>query len=418
MKIAIIGSGISGLSATWLLNHRHDVRLFESLGRLGGHTHTIPVETEGGRLGLDTGFVVFNRATYPNFTRLLDRLDVESQSSDMSFSVSCAQPDIEYAVHSMRGLFANPAQIVSPAFLRMLTEIMRFGRRGREILASAPDATVTIGDFVASEGFSSYFARYYLYPMTGAIWSSGSGLVSAYPRDALLRFLDNHRLLQVSGQPEWRTIVGGSSTYVDRMTSEFEDRIITGVGVRRVVRNTDDVEIHLEDGSMTRFDHVVIATHADQALALLHNPTASERELLGSWSYSRNDTWLHTDTRLLPRRPAAWASWNYLVPPDGRQGKQVSVTYHLNRLQNISSETQYLVTLNPPHTPDPDTVLARMTYTHPAYTTESVASQKDLPSLNGRFRTHFCGAYFRNGFHEDGLASAISVAEDLGVSYP
>jgi predicted NAD/FAD-binding protein len=412
-----VGGGISGLAASWLLDRRHEVHLFEKRERLGGHTHTIVHDADGHALPLDTGFIVYNERTYPNLTRAFAELEVATQSSDMSFSVSCTDPDIEYAVHSIGGLFARPSQIASLSFLRMLVDIVRFGRKGRKLLGGPGDPSATIGDFLREGSFGDAFARFYLLPMTAAIWSSGTGLATEFPRDTLLRFLDNHGLLQVAGQPEWRTVVGGSHSYIRLMVRGFEDRVHLGDGVCGILRSRDDVEIHLESGASDRFDHVVIAAHADQALAMLHDPSQLERELLGQWQYSRNDTWLHTDVSLLPRRRAAWASWNYLLPNGERPQERVSVTYHLNRLQRLDEDDQYLVTLNPPHEPSPDTVIRRMTYSHPVYSRNAVATQPELRRLNGRNRTHFCGAYFHNGFHEDGLVSAVSVADDLGVSF-
>jgi predicted NAD/FAD-binding protein len=252
-------------------------------------------------------------------------------------------------------------------------------------------------------------------PMVSAIWSSGAGVASEYPRDPLLRFLDNHGLLQVTGQPEWRTVVGGSSSYIEPMTRTLAGRVHLGTGVETIHRGADGVELVLEDGSRHRFDHVVIASHADQALAMLAEPTDDERELLGAWSYSVNRTWLHTDTALMPRRRGAWASWNYLIAEESSTA--ASLTYHLNRLQNLTEDREYLVTLNPEHDPAPETVIRQMTYTHPIYTRESVATQSELPRLCGVNRTHFCGAYFGNGFHEDGFRSAVAVADDLGVTF-
>ncbi len=417
MKIAVIGSGISGLAAAWLLRRKHQVHLFEKRGRLGGHTHTVVHPHGPDELALDTGFIVFNHDTYPNLTRLFERLGVATQPSAMSFSVSCPDPDLEYAVHSVRGLLSQPSNLVSLAFVRMLADIVRFGRRGRAILAGPGDPSHTIGDFLRTERFSETFVNYYLLPMTAAIWSSGTRLASSYPRDALLKFLANHGLLQLTGQPEWRTVSGGSHAYVHKIAATLEGRIHLEARISTIVRRHSDVELHFEDGGVARFDHVVIATHADQALGLLNEPADDERETLGRWTYSRNRTWLHTDTSLLPRRRSAWASWNYLLP--GGTGPQHStcVTYHLNRLQRLEDETQFLVTLNPPHEPAQAKTIRCMTYTHPIYTRESVATQSDLPRLNGQRRTHFCGAYFGNGFHEDGLNSAIAVADDLGVPF-
>ena len=416
MKIAVVGSGISGLAAAWLLDRKHEVHLFEKRKRLGGHTHTVFHDVEDRMLPLDTGFIVYNETTYPNLTRVFSELEVETRPSDMSFSVSCADPDIEFASHGLNGLFAQRSLLFSASYLRLLVDVVRFGRRGRRVLASSPDPHATIADFLESGRFSEAFARYYLLPMTSAIWSSGSELAAAYPRDQLLRFLHNHGLLQVTGQPDWRTVVGGSQSYIDPMVRGFRDRIHLGQGVAAIARGADEIEIRLEDGSRHLFDHVVIAAHADQALALLTEPTRLERELLGSWRYSVNDTWLHTDHSLMPRRRNAWASWNYRVPGGGATEDGASMSYHLNRLQGLVGKREYLVTLNPDREPAPESVIRRMTYTHPIYTSESVSTQGDLQNFNGQNRTHFCGAYFGNAFHEDGLNSAIVVADDFGVS--
>jgi predicted NAD/FAD-binding protein len=415
MRIAVIGSGISGLGAASLLSRKHEVHLFEKRSRLGGHTHTVVHDSNGRKLPLDTGFIVYNETTYPLLTRLFAELSVETQASDMSFSVSCAEPDIEYASHSLRGLFANPALLFSAGFLKMLADVVRFGRLGRRILAGAGDPRVTIAQFLADGRFSRDFARFYLMPMVSAIWSSGTELAAAYPRDALLRFLDNHGLLQVRGQPEWRTVVGGSHSYIEPLVRPLRGRIHLGHGVESIFRAADEVEIVLDDGSAHRFDHVVIAAHADQALRMLADPTPTEAELLGQWSYSVNDTWLHTDTALMPRRRAAWASWNYLMADASRD--RASLTYHLNRLQRFDEDREYLVSLNPETEPAPEKRIRRMSYTHPVFTAESVQTQDALARINGSNRTHFCGAYFGNGFHEDGFASAVAVADGLGVAF-
>jgi predicted NAD/FAD-binding protein len=417
LRVAVIGSGISGLATAWLLNRRHEVHLFEKKSRLGGHTHTVVHDVEGRDLALDTGFIVYNETTYPNLTRLFSELDVETQTSDMSFSVSCRNPDFEYASHSLRGLFAQKSLLLSANYLRMLADVVRFGRRGRRLLAGPGNPDVTVADFLDDGRFSDAFASYFLLPMTAAIWSSGTGLVTEFPRDPLLRFLDNHGLLQVTGQPEWRTVMGGSKSYIAPMIADFRDRVHLGSGVESIVRQPGFVELHFDNGSHETFDHVVIASHADQALAMLEDPSPLESELLGKWQYSKNDTWLHSDSSLMPRRSAAWASWNYLLPDGSAPQDRVSMTYHLNRLQRLAEERQYMVTLNPDRAPAADSVIRRMSYKHPIYTRESVATQAELPRLNGFNRTHFCGAYFANGFHEDGLNSAISVADDLGVAF-
>ena len=417
MRVAVIGSGISGLGAAWLLSRKHEVHLFEKRDRLGGHTHTVVHDVAGRALPLDTGFIVYNEKTYPLLTRLFDELSVETQASDMSFSVSCAEPDIEYASHGLRGLFADPSLVLSAAYLRMLVDVVRFGRRGRRILAGTGDPRVTISRVSRRRSvFSENFARYYLMPMVSAIWSSGTELAADYPRDPLLRFLDNHGLLQVTGQPEWRTVVGGSHSYIRRADPPSRRPASTSVtGCERIHRGADEVEIVLDDGSQHRFDHVVIAAHADQALSHACRTDHRRGRTPRQWRYSVNDTWLHTDPALMPRRRAAWASWNYLMADASRE--RASLTYHLNRLQRLDEDREYLVSLNPETEPAPETVIRRMSYTHPIFTAESVATQSELGRINGRNRTHFCGAYFGNGFHEDGFASAVAVADDLGVAF-
>lgn len=415
MKIAVVGSGISGLGSAWLLSRAHEVHLFEKRDRLGGHTHTVVHDLEGRSVPLDTGFIVYNEATYPLLTQLFQEISQETQASEMSFSVSCADPDLEYASHSFGGLFAKRSLVLSAAYLKMLADVVRFGRRGRRVLAGAADPRATIQEFLRDGRFGEDFARFYLMPMISAIWSSGTEIAAEYPRDPLLRFLDNHGLLQVTGQPEWRTVVGGSHSYIGKLIGPLSDRVHLGLGVETIHRDADRVELVLEDGSSHVFDHVVVAVHADQALAMLAQPTELETELLGRWRYSINDTWLHTDVNLMPRRRAAWASWNYLMDDASRD--EASLTYHLNRLQRLDEDRQYMVSLNPVREPEPETVIRRMSYMHPVYTRESVSTQNDLPRLNGENRAHFCGAYFGNGFHEDGFASAVAVADGLGVSF-
>lgn len=414
MRIAVIGSGIAGLGAAWLLCRRHEVHLFEREGRPGGHTHTVRHGEGDAPLALDTGFIVFNRVTYPNLTRMFEELSVATQESDMSFAVSCRRPDLEYG---STGPFAQPSNLARPWFLRLLADLHRFERIGLRLLEEEPDPGATAADLAASHGFGEAFGRYYLLPMAAAIWSSGTGVAARFPRDTLLRFFANHGLLKVKGHPRWRTVVGGSSSYVPHLLRPLGDRVHLGRPAQRLVRSEREVELHLADGSRERFDAAVVATHADQALALVADPTPAERELLGAWTYTDNDTWLHTDTALMPRRRAAWASWNVLLEDGSRPTDRVAISYHLNRLQRLEARNDYLVTLNPPTPPAPEAVIRRMSYRHPAYTPESVASQSGLPSLGGVRRTWFCGAYHRYGFHEDGFVSAVRVASELGVEF-
>ncbi len=422
MRIAVVGTGISGSAAAWLLSGHHEVHVFEREPRLGGHTHTIPVErsasTPGasGRVPVDTGFIVYNEPTYPLLTRLFDELGVATQPSDMSWALRCERCDLEYA-GSPKGVVAQPRNLASPDYLRMLADIGRFNRLGRRLVHDPRTSNLTLGRFLEVAGFGHGFRDHYLQPMAGAIWSSGTEVISTFPLGTLLRFFHNHGLLGVSSHHPWRTVVGGTSSYLPRLTAPFADRIHRGDPVTRVERDTDGVTVRVASGASDRFDAIVLATHADEALAVLAEPSSEERDLLGAWTYSDNDTFLHTDTGLMPRSRNAWASWNYLLDDCREPTQRVSLSYHMNRLQTLDEPVDYVVTLNPSTPPRDGTVLRRMTYTHPSYTPEAVATQARLDELNGRQRTFFAGAYQRYGFHEDGLWSAVRAVSHLGVRW-
>lgn len=421
MRVAVVGSGISGAAAAWLLARHHDVHVFEREPRLGGHTHTVAVDRAASRPGatgqvpVDTGFIVYNEPTYPLLTRLFDELGVATQPSDMSWSLRCGRCDLEYAGDA-RGIAAQPRNLTSPAYLRMLADIARFNRLGRRLVDDPRTAAVPLGRFLDAAGFGHGFRDHYLQPMAGAIWSSGTEVVATFPLGTLLRFFHNHGLLGVTTHHPWRTVVGGTSSYLPALTAPYRDRIHRADPVIRVERDPDGVTLRTVGGS-SRFDVLVLATHADEALAILADPTDDERELLGAWEYSDNDTFLHTDTALLPRSRHAWASWNYLLADCQEPTKRVSLSYHMNRLQTLDEPVDYLVTLNPADPPRPDTVLRRLSYTHPSYTPEAVATQSRLDELNGRRRTFHVGAYQRYGFHEDGLWSAVRAVRHLGVRW-
>ncbi|MDX1619684.1 MAG: FAD-dependent oxidoreductase [Nitriliruptorales bacterium] len=437
MRVAVVGTGIAGLVAAWLLDRQHEVHVFEQRDRLGGHTHTMSVG--GGRartspanrlqdaapgsrpgqagLAVDTGFIVYNEPTYPGLTRLFDELQVETEPSDMSWAVSCRRCDLEYA-GSVRGITAQPTNLLDPSYLRFLGEIDRFNRVGRKLVDDPRTERLTIGRFLHNAGFGHGLRDHYLLPMAAAIWSTGAGRVEDFPLATLLRFFRNHGLLGVTGHHPWRTVTGGASSYIPKLVAGYRDRVHTGDGVVAVDRDPYGVDLRLASGDRHRFDRIVIAAHADQALGMLADPSRREKELLGEWGYSDNDAWFHTDTSLLPNRQRAWASWNYLVDDCTVPGERVSLSYHMNRLQNLDTPEQYVVTLNPPTEPARDRVLARMTYRHPAYTPASVGTQGHLDELNGRNNTFYVGAYQRYGFHEDGVWSAQRAVSHFGIRWP
>jgi len=419
VRIAVVGTGISGTASAWLLTRAgHEVHVFEREARLGGHTNTVATpRADGGELGIDTGFIVYNEATYPLLVRLFDELGVATQASDMSWSLRCERCDLEYA-GSARGIAAQPGRLATPGYLRMLSDIARFNRLGRRLVDDPRTANLTIERFLEVAGFGHGFRAHYLLPMAGAIWSSGTGAIGAFPLGTLLRFFANHGLLGVSTHHQWRTVVGGTSSYLVPLTAPYQDRIHAAMPVRSLERDTGAARLRMADGSVHSFDAVVVATHADQALALLADPTPRERELLGAWTYSDNDTYLHTDTALLPRRRAAWASWNYLLEDCRTPTDRVSLSYHMNRLQDLDEPSEYVVTLNPATPPAADRTLRRLRYTHPGYTGASVATHDHLDALNGQRRTFYAGAYQRYGFHEDGLWSAVRAVGHLGVRWP
>ncbi len=419
MDLAIIGSGISGLAVAWLLQRRHRVTLLEAASRLGGHTWTVKVEAEGQHHPLDIGFMVFNHHTYPNLTRLFRLLSLPTHPADMSLSVTCEACGLEYNGGSLRGLAAQPGNLLRFGFWRLLGGIVTFNRRATTALRNATlPSDESLAACLARWGLDGDVAQHYLYPMAAAIWSSGTGRVAQFPARSLFQFMANHGLLGVTTHHQWYSVVGGATTYVDALTAPLGPRVRTGVPVTAVERDEHHVRLHIADGGSEVYDGVVIATHADQALRLLANPTKEERELLGPWSYSSNRVVLHTDTALLPARPAARAAWNVLQRDCTHPGEEVCVTYLLNRLQAVPTRRHYMVTLNPYAPIEKRTILQDTVMRHPVMTAASLATQPDLPRLNGVKRTWFCGAYQGWGFHEDGLNSAIRVASELGVSFP
>lgn len=417
-RTAVIGSGVAGLTAAWVLRDAHQVTVYEADSRLGGHAHTHDVPSADGRmLQVDSGFIVHNRRTYPHLLRLFRELDVATQETEMSMSVRCEGCGLEYAgARGIRGVLARPDSLLNPRYLRMLTEIPRFHRRARALLARESGTEgQTLGDFLTGGGFSRYFVAHFMTPVVSAVWSCAAQTALRYPARYLFRFLDHHGLLSVQGSPTWRTVVGGSREYVERVAKQLP-AVHTSRPVRAVLRHADGVEVTDASGQTAEFDSVVIATHPDQALALLADPTDAERATLGAFRYSHNPTLLHTDTSVLPRSPRARASWNYLMPACTAPADHVQVSYDMNRLQHLDAPETHVVSLNSAGRVAEQHVLARMTYEHPVYTPESVAAQQRLPQLSNR-TTAFAGAYHGWGFHEDGCRSGVEAAHVLGVSW-
>jgi predicted NAD/FAD-binding protein len=412
-----VGAGVSGLSAAWVLQRAADVTLYEADDRLGGHAHTHDVPRPvGPPIAVDSGFIVHNEKTYPTLLRLFAALGVATAPSDMSMSVHCDGCGLEYAgARGLRGLFPAAENLRRPAYLRMLTEVPRFHRAARALLHTAPTSPEpTLGQFVAAHGYTDYFVAHFLAPVVAAVWSCAPGTAMQYPARYLFRFLDHHGMLAVTGSPPWRTVVGGSRSYVTAISKDL-CAVHTATPVRAVTRTPVGVAIRDDADTVAEFDAVVVATHPDQALRLLAAPTALESAVLGAMPYSVNHTVLHTDPAPMPRRPGARASWNYRLTGCAGAGESVLVTYDMNRLQSLPGPMSYLVSLNDPEV-DPDRVIARMVYEHPIYSPESVAAQARLPELDDE-RVVFAGAYHGWGFHEDGAASGVRAAARLGVTW-
>ena len=415
-RVAVVGSGISGLTAAYVMQQRYDVTLFESAARLGGHTDTHDVVTpDAGMVPIDTGFIVHNSRTYPLLRRLFSELSVETRETEMSMSIHCEGCGLEYAgAKGIGGVFAQYRSMTNPAFLRLLTEVRRFHRQARRVVEEGEDS-VSLGEFLVRGRYSTYFSSHFVVPIVSCVWSVAAGLALQYPARYLFTFLDNHGMLSVAGSPTWRTVVGGSRTYVDRVVKDLT-AVATSTPVRAVVRRTEGVEIRTDDDKGVFFERVVLAAHADSSLALLADPSPLERAVLGAFQYSRNRTVLHTDATLLPGARRARAAWNFLLPSCVGVSDHALVSYDMNRLQGIPSTRPHIVTLNASGRIDPDQVLARMTYEHPIYTASSLDAQRELPKLNDS-RLAFAGAYHGWGFHEDGCRSGIAAAESLGVQW-
>jgi len=431
--VAVVGSGISGLTTAYLLRHQYDVHLFEREESFGGHTATTDVTLGNQTYPVNTGFIVFNDWTYPNFIKLMDELKVASEDSDMSFSVKCGLSGMEYNGQDFSSLFARRRNAVSPAFWRMIYDILRFNRETRAELQAHQDQSTlldpgeTLGSYLDRKGYGDYFRRYYIIPMGAAIWSSGTGQMMDFPVLFFLRFFNNHGLLSVKNRPQWRVISGGSQTYVRALLNHLpSQQHHTSTAVESIHRHSSGVRLSLRDTRTEELrtfeaDHVVLACHSDQALGMLEQPTTDETHVLGAIPYQDNSVILHTDASVLPTRRQAWASWNYHL--DASREQTVSVTYHMNRLQNFhDAPEEFCVTLNNPDAINPRKVIRRFNYAHPVFTVPGIQAQHQHHLISNHAqthqRTHYCGAYWFNGFHEDGVNSALRVCRDLGVHWP
>ena len=412
MRIAILGAGISGLVVAHLLHREHEITVFEAGSYAGGHTNTVRVDTSDETHHVDTGFIVFNDRNYPSFERLLARLDVASQPSTMTFGVSDGLGDFEYSGGSANGLFAKRAHLVTPWFHRMVADLARFNRGARELLHHG-DQGPSLGQWLEQQRFSRPFVERLIVPQASAVWSADPRQMWNFPARFLAEFFDNHGMLSFNNRPRWRTIRGGSARYVEALTRPFHERLRLRTPVHAVRREDDHVLVTARGGETERYDHVVLATHSDQALALLGDPSDAEHEILGALPYQPNEAVLHTDVGMLPHRRRAWASWNFhlLEEPVGR----TTVTYHMNKLQALRSEHEFCVTLNRTEMIDPARVIRTIPYAHPVYTSAGVTAQRRFQEISGRNRTHFCGAYWGYGFHEDGVVSGARVAEHFGA---
>jgi len=409
MRIAIVGSGISGLVAAHKLHREHEIALFEAAPRLGGHTNTVRVDGPGGPHWIDTGFIVFNDRNYPSFERLLAELEIGTQPSQMSFSVSDGRGEFEYA-GTPRGLFARPSHLVSPSFLAMLRDWRRFNREAQTLIG-INGSSPTLGQWLEQQGFSRNFVERLIVPQVSAVWSADPEQAWSFPAGFMAEFFDNHGMYSLRNRPRWRTVRGGSSCYVEAISAPWRDRVRLAAPVRRIERLPGGVRIEADGCESEEFDRVVIATHSDQALAMLADPSEAEREILGAIPYQRNETVLHSDTSLLPHRRAAWSSWNFHLTerPLGR----TTVTYWMNNLQRLRADREFLVTLNRSEAIDPGKVIRRFSYDHPIYTPEGIRAQARHEQISGVRRTHYCGAYWGWGFHEDGVRSALRACEQI-----
>jgi uncharacterized protein len=411
MKIAIIGTGVSGMVTAYLLSDSHDITVFEKNDYIGGHTHTHDVEAKGKSFAVDTGFIVFNEVTYPNFVKLLRRLDVPWKNSQMSFSLRCEQTGLEYCPSSLDTLFAQRRNLLRPAFYRMVMDIFRFRKEGLKLLETHDDH-VTLADYLQRENYSPLFIEKFILPMGAAVWSADPVRFRQFPARYFVEFFHNHGFLKVRDQPQWLVVQGGSRKYVEKLIKPFADRIRLNCPAESITRQDGYVEVRSKTGGAERFDAVVLAVHSDEALALLSDPSDAERQVLSALPYQENLTVLHTDATLLPRHRKCWAAWNYHVPREtlGR----VALTYDMNILQGLDAPVEFCVTLNRPAEIDPGKTLRKLLYSHPVYTPAGRTAQERREEISGVRRTYYCGAYWSYGFHEDGVKSALAVCKHFG----
>ncbi len=417
LRVAVVGGGVAGIVSAYLLQHKYQVTLFEQNHYLGGHTNTIEIKDgPDAGLAIDTGFIVLNDATYPLFQKFLAQLGVATRNSEMSFGFQCLQSGFVYAGNNLNGLFAQRGNLFSLKFYRFLLEIARFNKQARQDLATGTVPHETLGEYLQRGHFSKFMSTHYLLPMAAAIWSTPTLWAAEFPAESFLRFFNNHGLLSFSNRPQWKTVVGGSYSYIKAFCKTFTGDILLNAGVENVFRTKTGVRLQLSDGRSEEFDRVVIATHADQALRLLGDPSADEQRLLAPWQYQLNRTVLHTDASLLPPQRAAWSAWNFTrEATQHAEDQPVFVSYYMNRLQGLTAQRDYCVTLNRSESFHPETVIAEFAYQHPQYSFSSLSTQAELPNLNGVRNTWFCGSYFGYGFHEDAVRSAVAVGKALGV---
>lgn len=417
----MIGSGIAGMASAWFLAKYHHVTLIDKSDYIGGHTNTVPVAEQGTDklLPVDTGFIVYNEPNYPNLVGLFNLLDVQTRPTDMTFSASIADSGLEYAGNDLNTLFAQRKNILSPRFLKLVYDILKFNRQAKALIEDdTAYSELTLGEFLALHNIGKAMQNDYLLPMAAAIWSCPPDQMASFPAKSFAQFFDNHGLLNVKDRPQWRTVIGGSQAYVTKLLDDYSGEIIVNNGVVKVERTADSVTLTFTDGQQLEFDEIVIATHADEALAMLAEPTTDEQRYLSAFRYQKNDTYLHTDKRLMPKLKTVWSCWNYLASKSGKSSAAVSVSYWMNALQHLETKSNYFVSLNPIIAIDPTKIIKQIQYMHPVFDNQAMLAQKQLHSLQGKQHTWYAGSYFGYGFHEDALSAAVSVAKAFNIEIP